>query len=137
MTHPLSHDTVEKVTQVGALVDYRKEDVRKDPVKLPDQFEWCNVDIQDDEEVRGHSLCLLMMTFNPIQLSELYTLLLDNYVEGCESKYMFDYSREFLRWALLPPGWKGVWHCGVRVSTSRKLVGFISAVPALIRVHSQ
>ncbi len=131
----MSHDIVEKVTEMGALVDYRKEDARKDPVKLPDQFEWCNVDIQDDEEVRDHLACLLMITFNPTQLSELYTLLLENYVEGCESKYRFDYSREFLRWALL--GWKGAWHCGVRVSTSKKLVGFISAVPALIRIHSQ
>lgn len=51
--------------------------------------------------------------------------------------FRFDYSCDFLRWALLPPGWKRVWHCGVRVSTSRKLVGFISAVPAAIRIQHQ
>ena len=47
--------------------------------------------------------------------------------------YRFDYSPEFLAWALKPPGYLKEWHCGVRVSKSNKLVGFISAVPAHIR----
>ena len=45
----------------------------------------------------------------------------------------FDYSPEFLAWALKPPGYLKEWHCGVRVTKSNKLVGFISAVPAHIR----
>lgn len=49
----------------------------------------------------------------------------------------FDYSQEFLRWALMPPGWKHQWHVGVRVSKSNRLVGFISAVPAKIRIYNQ
>ena len=49
----------------------------------------------------------------------------------------FDYRHEFLTWALQPPGWKKVWHCGVRVVGNRKLVGFISAVPANIRIRDQ
>ena len=43
----------------------------------------------------------------------------------------------FCRWALQPPGWKQSWHCGVRVASNRKLVGFISAVPAHIRIKAQ
>ena len=47
--------------------------------------------------------------------------------------YRFDYSPEFLAWALKPPGYLKEWHCGVRVTKSNKLVGFISAVPAHMR----
>lgn len=32
--------------------------------------------------------------------------------------------------ALVPQGWLLQWHCGVRVSSNKKLVGFISAIPA-------
>uniref|UniRef100_A0A8D2C4J4 Glycylpeptide N-tetradecanoyltransferase n=1 Tax=Sus scrofa TaxID=9823 RepID=A0A8D2C4J4_PIG len=37
--------------------------------------------------------------------------------------------------ALRPPGWLPQWHCGVRVVSSRKLVGFISAIPANIHIY--
>lgn len=37
--------------------------------------------------------------------------------------------------ALRPPGWLPHWHCGVRVSSNKKLVGFISAIPANIRIY--
>ncbi|KAH7962511.1 hypothetical protein HPB52_016614 [Rhipicephalus sanguineus] len=36
----------------------------------------------------------------------------------------------------IPPGWTADWHCGVRVVKSNKLVGFISAVPATIRIYN-
>ena len=45
----------------------------------------------------------------------------------------FKYSHSFLKWALQPPGFKPEWHLGVRVASNRKLVGFITAVPASIR----
>jgi hypothetical protein len=49
----------------------------------------------------------------------------------------FCYSPGFLRWALQPPGYKVDWLLGVRVKASKKLVGFISAIPADIRVDSK
>ena len=76
-------------------------------------------------------LCLFL------QLCELYTLLNENYVEDDDNMFRFDYSPEFLLWALQPPGWKKSWHCGVRVATNKKLVGFISAVPANIKIRDQ
>jgi glycylpeptide N-tetradecanoyltransferase len=36
---------------------------------------------------------------------------------------------------MMPPNWKKQWHVGVRASTSKKLVAFISAVPLEIRVR--
>ena len=62
-------------------------------------------------------------------------------------------SPEFIGWALQPPGWIKEWHCGVRrlslfyilqtistkvrVAKSNKLVGFISAVPAHVRIYTK
>jgi glycylpeptide N-tetradecanoyltransferase len=37
--------------------------------------------------------------------------------------------------ALKAPGWKKEWHVGVRASTSRKLVAFISGIPINLRVR--
>ena len=67
-------------------------------------------------------------------MTELYTLLNENYVEDDDNMFRFDYSTEFLKWALTPPGWHTDWHCAVRVSTTKKMVGFISAIPAKINV---
>jgi len=43
----------------------------------------------------------------------------------------------FLRWALKPPHYIKTWHIGVRVKASKKLVGFITGVPAIIRVEDK
>ena len=48
----------------------------------------------------------------------------------------FDYSQDFLKWALQPPGTRAEWVLGVRVAASGKLVGFITAVPARVRVRA-
>ena len=53
--------------------------------------------------------------------------------QSCSSWCRFKYSHSFLKWALQPPGFKPEWHLGVRVASNRKLVGFITAVPASIR----
>lgn len=41
----------------------------------------------------------------------------------------------FLLRALQPPNWLAQWHCGVRVDTNNKLVGFIAALPADVRIY--
>ncbi|CAE7488565.1 NMT2, partial [Symbiodinium microadriaticum] len=51
--------------------------------------------------------------------------------------FRFDYSKEFLRWALMPPGFLVDWHLGVRTTNNGKLVGFITAIPADISIHSR
>lgn len=91
--------------------------VRPTPYNLPDGFMWDTLEIDDDAV-----------------LKELYLLLNANYVEDEDSMFRFDYSPEFLRWALQPPGWRKDWHCGVRVQKSNKLVGFIGATPAEVKV---
>ena len=93
------------------------DEIKADPYKLPEGFNWDTLDLNDD-----------------VVLKELYTLLNENYVEDEDSMFRFDYSPQFLRWALQPPEWRQDWHCGVRVVKSNKLVGFIGATPARIKL---
>lgn len=37
--------------------------------------------------------------------------------------------------ALQPPNWLAQWHCGVRVASNNKLVGFIAAVPTDVLIY--
>lgn len=51
--------------------------------------------------------------------------------------YRFDYSPEFLAWALTPPGYFPDWIVGVRVSKTKKLMGCITGIPASIKVDDK
>ena len=37
----------------------------------------------------------------------------------------------------MPPGYHKEWHVGVRVSSNKKLVAFISGVPLTLRIRKQ
>lgn len=93
-------------------------EVRADPYPLPGAFEWLTCDLDDDAF-----------------LADLYSLLAHNYVEDDENMFRFNYSPAFLRWALKPPSFFRAWHIGVRAKESKKLVAFISGVPARIRAR--
>ena len=66
-----------------------------------------------------------------VQLEQVYKLLAENYVEDDDNMFRFDYSTDFLKWALLPPQHASYkeWIVGVRIKTSGKIVGFITGVP--------
>jgi len=96
-----------------------REEVRQDPFPLPKDFEWSFIDMLE-----------------PAQLKEVYELLSANYVEDEQAAFRFRYTAEFLEWALMPPGWQKEWHLGVRVSSNKKLVAFISGVPICLRVRT-
>eukprot|EP00055_Hartaetosiga_balthica_P012989 m.64901 g.64901 ORF g.64901 m.64901 type:complete len:421 (+) comp8130_c0_seq1:181-1443(+) len=95
-------------------------DIPEKSLSLPKGFVWSTVDITDDS-----------------QLSELYDLLYKNYVEDDDNMFRFDYSKDFLKWALTPPGWKAQWHCGVRNEKKGNLLAFISAIPATLRCKEE
>jgi len=109
-----------KTTSEDRAIDAVKDkdkDIRQEPYDLPAGFEWFSCDVDD-----------------PAQLEAIYVLLRDHYVEDDDNMFRFDYSKEFLKWALKPPGYLRDWHLGVRVKASGALVGFITAIPALISV---
>uniref|UniRef100_UPI0037E88903 glycylpeptide N-tetradecanoyltransferase 1-like n=1 Tax=Semicossyphus pulcher TaxID=241346 RepID=UPI0037E88903 len=92
--------------------------VRKEPFSLPQGFSWDTLDLS-----------------SPAVLRELCTLLNENYVEEDDNTIRFDFSPDYLQWTLQPPNWLAHWHCGVRVDSNKKLVGFIAAVPADVRIY--
>eukprot|EP01083_Nonionella_stella_P244246 850306_1 len=96
------------------------KDVRPQPLLLPPQFEWVELDLNDDKEV-----------------NEIYHLLAHHYVEDDDNRFRFNYSKEFLRWALMVPGFLKTWHLGVRVVKSGALCGCITAIPATVEIRSK
>lgn len=90
----------------------------QEPAQLPKDFEWSTVDVTDEAQLR-----------------ELYELLCGHYVEDDDASFRFQYSAEFLRWALMPPGYHKEWHVAVRVASTKRLVAFIAAVPITLRVR--
>lgn len=95
-----------------------KERVSKESAPLVEGFEWVTMNLEDEKE-----------------LEEVYDLLTHHYVEDDEAMFRFNYSASFLNWALKAPGWRDIWHVGVRASQSRKLVAFISGIPVKLRVR--
>eukprot|EP01090_Pellita_catalonica_P019545 TRINITY_DN6696_c0_g1_i1.p1 TRINITY_DN6696_c0_g1~~TRINITY_DN6696_c0_g1_i1.p1 ORF type:complete len:401 (-),score=57.73 TRINITY_DN6696_c0_g1_i1:422-1624(-) len=106
---------------IGPIDKLKKvDDIQPEPYTIHPKFEWDETNVDD-----------------PKVLQEIYDLLTQNYVEDDDSMFRFDYSKEFLLWALKPPHYRKDWHVGIRVKTSKKLVGFITAIPALIKVRGQ
>lgn len=96
------------------------DDVRKDPLPLPKGYFWKNLDLNDPKEAE-----------------DLYQLLTCNYVEDDDAMFRFDYSIDFLKWALLPPHQKPEWLVGVRAGKKESLFGFISGIPVEMIVNGQ
>jgi glycylpeptide N-tetradecanoyltransferase len=116
-TQPVTQSKNEVVIE-GPIQPVHTEDVRTKPYNLPPEYQWVDLDVTDND-----------------QINDLHKLLLDHYVEDDESSIRLAYSKPFLSWALTPPAWDKTWHVGVRTTESKKLVGFISGVPAVISVH--
>ena len=94
-------------------------EIRPEPYSMPSGFHWSNVNMSD-----------------PVQALELYNLLSQNYVEDDDELFRFDYSIDFLSWALQPPEFDPNFIFGVRTDgTHPKLVAFISGVPTTIQIH--
>ena len=116
---PMPHATSSDNIPEGAIVPNKpKEELRATPYTMPAGFEWSDVDVSQQE-----------------QRDEVYELLAANYVEDDDCLFRFEYSRDFLEWALMPPGSKQEFLLGVRSSSKGKLVAFISAVPAKVQVR--
>ncbi|KAL0925224.1 hypothetical protein M5K25_003542 [Dendrobium thyrsiflorum] len=94
-------------------------DVKQDPYNLPAQFEWTDIDIDDES------------TF-----SDLHRFVSNNYADS-EAPLPFPYSPCFLRWLLRDPNQIKSLHVGVSVKNTKKLIGFIAATPAMLRIGTE
>jgi len=107
----------------GHAIDMEKDpktDIQQEPYPLPDGYEWADLDVDDPE-----------------QLDAIYNLLREHYVEDDDNMFRFNYSKNFLLWALKPPGFRREWHLGVRVIGTTKIVGFITAIPVHIHIYNK
>ncbi|XP_072312164.1 glycylpeptide N-tetradecanoyltransferase 2-like [Eucyclogobius newberryi] len=94
--------------------------VRTEPYSLPQGFTWDTLDIT-----------------SATVLKELCTLLNENFTEDDDNTMRLNFTEDYLKWALQCPQWRPQWHCGVRVNTNKKLVGFIAAAPAHVKVYDK
>ena len=110
---PKAYETIDE-SMFDKPIDKEKTvaEVKPEPYNLPPGYHWDNVDISDRK-----------------QAEEVYQLLTQNYVEDDDNMFRFDYSIEFLQWALTPPGYHKDWLFGVRGGKKNKLFGFISGIP--------
>uniref|UniRef100_A0A3B4B4M7 Glycylpeptide N-tetradecanoyltransferase n=1 Tax=Periophthalmus magnuspinnatus TaxID=409849 RepID=A0A3B4B4M7_9GOBI len=106
------------VTSHGPIAEEERV-VRTEPYSLPQGFSWDNLDLSSTA------------------LKELCTLLNENFTEDDDNTIRWDFSEEYLKWALQCPQWLPQWHCGVRVNSNKKLVGFIAAVPSDVKVYDK
>lgn len=83
---------------------------------LPNGYTWSTINLDDKE------------------LDEVYNLLFQHYVEDNDQRFRFNYSKEFLVWALKPPGYVKDWHVGVR-GNNGKLYGFITGIPVHVHIE--
>lgn len=81
----------DEVIEINEAIEPNKKvsEIRSEPYALPEGFTWQTMKLDD-----------------PLVLTELYTLLNENYVEDDDAMFRFDYQPEFLKWALQPPGWR-------------------------------
>ena len=99
-------------TKDGPIKQGKVADVSTEQMGLPNGFEWVTLDLADEE-----------------QLKQVFVLLRDHYVEDTDGVFRFEYSTDFLKWALCVPGYIKDWHIGVKSSTNGKLLAFISGTP--------
>jgi glycylpeptide N-tetradecanoyltransferase len=74
--------------QEGEIEKKEVKDVKDTPYNLPEGFTWSEIDVKDKD-----------------QIEEVYKLLTFNYVEDDDHMFRFDYSVNFLQWALCPPNY--------------------------------
>ncbi|KAM0749018.1 N-myristoyl transferase [Meredithblackwellia eburnea MCA 4105] len=96
-----------------------KEEIRQEPYELHKDFKWVSMDLSNADQVK-----------------EVYELLTKHYVEDTQATFRFDYSSDFIEWALRPPGYVPDWHVGIRVVETNKLVAFISGIPMDVRIRN-
>ena len=96
--------------------------MEKEPLTLPEGYEWKDVDLSKQNE-----------------LDKLYEFLKSNYVEDDDHMFRFDYSKDFLKWHLNPPGFYPEWLISVvledKAKNKKKMIGFIAGLPIKVHIH--
>ena len=122
-TQPVPQLNRDCSTEFGPINKEMKiENIQKEPYLLPDGFEWKEVDLSQSNEV-----------------DKLYEFLKSNYIGDESHLFGTEYSKEFLKWYLSPPGFHREWLISVlkedKIKNKKKMIGFISAIPSKIFIN--
>ena len=122
-TQPVPQFNGECQTKFGEIwKDHKVEDLDEEPLTLPEGYEWKDVDLSKQ-----------------VEMDKLYEFLKSNYVEDDDHMFRFDYSKDFLKWHLNPPGYFPEWLISVlkedKIKKKKKMVGFIAGLPVKVNIH--
>ena len=90
--------------------------VEKDPYILPDKFDWYEFDMNNDIDM-------------------IYNFLLSYYADNPDVKTRFHYSKDFLKWFLMPPNYYKDLLIGIKFNN--KIVATIFGIPMTIKLHDK
>lgn len=111
-------DVSKNALENKSIKDESIENIKKNPINLPNGFEWTIIDINNDDD-----------------LNLIYEFLLNYYNDDINVSKRFHYQKEFLRWFLTPPGYYPDLLLGVKYNN--KLLATIFGVPMTIKVHDK
>ena len=99
--------------------DKNIDNIQRESYTLPDGFEWKDVDLSITNEI-----------------DKLYEFLKSNYIGDESNLFGMEYSKDFLKWYLSPPGMYKDWIISVlkedKIKNKKKMIGFISAIPTKV-----
>jgi len=68
-------------------------------------------------------------------IEELSEFLKKNYIR--DESFEFNYSKELIKWAIQPPGYKDEWNITIRETKSNEIISFISGVPLDVCINNK
>lgn len=102
----------DRVTDFGPILsDDAMKARRTEPYLLPEGFEWYTVDTTNDND-----------------FEDVANFLNNYYLKDDDGNYITHYPAGMLKWALCPPNYQDDLCLVARVSTNKKIVGFISGI---------
>ena len=122
-TQPVPQLNRECKIDFGPLNDDKNlENIPKEPYTLPEGFEWKEVDLSQSSDV-----------------DKLFEFLKSNYIGDDSHLFGMEYSKDFLKWYLSPPGMHKEWLVSVlkedKIKKKKKMIGFISAIPTKVNIN--
>ena len=99
-TQPVNADPIlEEVNEIdnNEIVKINPENIPIIPYTLPENFEWVNFNLTDDND-----------------LELLYQFINNYYKENVDTKIYFNYSKQFIKWYLLVPNFYNDLFIGIK-----------------------
>ena len=99
---------------------FKIEDIPKEPLPLPEGFEWSTFDITNDDECQ-----------------EICDFLTEHYVEDNLGNFRLYYSKDKFRWGVASPGFMKDMNFLIRNSKNKKILACIVGVPKKLVVNGK